>query len=120
MSYINALETFRVYFYFEAALPFLGENIAKLHTAVFRALFYGKILDPIVLFVVPIYRGKLQQLIKIYNEENPNNRQLQQIGIPNNPKIKTAFKTRFTATLVELMILDFPAFPQFFSAHKYS
>ena len=80
MSYINALETFRVYFYFEAALPFLGENIAELHTAVFRALFYGKILDPIVLFVVPIYRGKLQQLIKIYNEENPNNRQLQQKG----------------------------------------
>ena len=42
------------------------------------------------------------------------------LGIPNNPKIKTAFKTRFTATLVELMMLDFLAFPQFFSAHKYS
>ena len=59
-----------MYFYFEAALPFSGENIAKLHTAVSSALFYGKVLDPIVLFVVPIYCGKLQQLIKIYNEEN--------------------------------------------------
>ena len=37
------------------------------------------------------------------------------LGIPNNPKIKTAFKTRFTATLVELMILDFPAFAYVFT-----
>ena len=42
MSYINALETFRVYFYFEAALPFSGENIAKLHTVKMRISPLGK------------------------------------------------------------------------------